>query len=123
LGETNREHNSDRIVLWLSLTVAIIVVLNVLYFAVHPEQQDPDGVASGLIIVSSMFMALVPSFMFGNVICWQLPPIRKANLAAMQEFTTVSYQSATTGLIKLGSVVIPVSLAVATLAVFAPWTK
>jgi len=111
------------VTLWLPLMLASIVLMDAAYVLVHPKQTQPEGIASGLIIVSSMFTTLVPALMLGNIVSWLLPPIRKANLAAMREFVTVSYRSATIGLAKFGSVVIPVSLAVAVVAVLAPWIK
>jgi hypothetical protein len=111
------------IILWLPLMLAFVVLLDMAYSAVHPALIRQDSIASGLILVSSAFTALVPAMMLGNVISWLLPPIRKANLAAMGEFATVSYRSATTGLVKFGSVLVPVSLAVAVLAVLAPWAN
>jgi len=111
------------IVLWLPLMLVINVAVDMAYSAVHAAHTQPDGVAMGLMVVSSAITALVPALMLGNVLSWVLPPIRRANLAAMQEFATVSYRSANTGLVKFGSVVIPISLAVAVLAVLAPWAK
>lgn len=111
------------LVLWLPLMLASIILLERAYSALHSAQSLPNGVTVGLIVVSSALTTLVPALLLANVVSWLLPPIRIANLAAMQEFATVSYGSATTGLVKVGSVVIPASLAVAVLAVLAPWAK
>jgi hypothetical protein len=111
------------VILWLPLTLGFIIVLKAGYLAAHHMQIQPDGLATGLIVMSSAFTALIPALILGNVISWVLPPIRKANLAAMEDFATVSYRSATTGLVKFGSIVIPMSLAVAVLAVLAPWAN
>lgn len=111
------------IALWLPVAFACIILLNMLYSVVHPTHTRADGVAGGLILMSSLFAALVPAMLLANVACWLLPPIRKANLAAMDGLATASFEQANMGLLKFGSVVIPVCVAVAVLGICAPWAK
>jgi hypothetical protein len=108
---------------WLTITFLFIVGSLAAHNAVRTNGDRPGGLSFGLILFSSLFAALVPAFILANGVSWLIPPMRKANLLAFEGLQTASYRTATMGLAKFGSILLPICGAVSLFAIFEPWAR
>ncbi len=85
--------------------------------------REPNGVTGASAIyffVGTTSIAIPLSFLCANVVGWLIPPVREANLAAM-DGTSVSYWSANRGLLLYSAVSMPLGLLLTFIAVLSPW--
>ena len=78
--------------------------------------------SQGIIIFSGLFGTMAPSMILMNLVSWLVPPMRRANFAAMEGLGTANFAAANAGLLKFAAIMTPPCLAAAIVAVFQPWT-
>jgi hypothetical protein len=87
--------------------------------AVFHQNPEPSGPAVGLMLFSSFFFVLVPSFLLANLTSWLIKPVWRANCAAIEGLSNVSLSKATKDLLKMGAVLLPVYGVVAVVGIWA----
>lgn len=118
LGATER-------VIQLVFFLAIFAGWSVLFLRLHMllHHARESGPAFGMIFFPGLFGAIAPAMLLGNVVSWLVPPMRRANLAAMEGLGTASFGAAQGGLLKMAAFIEPVCLAVTLLGVWEPWAR
>jgi heme/copper-type cytochrome/quinol oxidase subunit 2 len=110
-----------QIVFLLTIFFGLVFGVSALHVALHRNSAKPAGISEGLIVLSSLFGALVPAMLLANLLSWSIPAMRNANLVALEGLQNTSFSSANIGLMKLGAVLIPVCTIAAAIAVYDPW--
>jgi hypothetical protein len=80
------------------------------------------GAAAIYIALGALLIAIPLGALLANLVSWLLPPLRRANEAAMSG-TQVSFLSANRGLVLFGAVSVPIGLVAVVVAAIAPWAR
>lgn len=86
------------------------------------HQGQVSGATAVYAVVGALLVAIPVGALSANGISWVVPPLRRANLAAMLG-SDVTFASANRGLILFGSISIPVGVIALAVAVFEPWVR
>jgi hypothetical protein len=94
-----------------------------LHLWLHPGAQFNriNSTADGLIIVPGLLAAIPVSFIWTNIVCWLVPPVRRANDKAFHRVPGGSFRETTGGLAKSVAVLLPICATLTLIGVFAPW--
>lgn len=80
------------------------------------------GATAIYVTVGAALIASPLGALMANLVSWLLPPLRRANDAAMAG-THVSFASANRGLLQCATVSVPVGFIAVAVAAFAPWAR
>jgi len=103
-----------KVALWLPIAGIVLISLVAIHNAAYPAASAAAGWRFGTMLFASLFAALAPGMILANCVSWMVPPMRRANLHAMEGFETSSFSSANAGLLKFGAIIVPLSLALGT---------
>jgi hypothetical protein len=111
------------IVLWVPMLLGWILAFEALHGSLLAQPREPGELATVLICLAAAIGTLPPAMLLANLISWIIPPLRRANLVAMEGLPTTSFHRATRGLAVFWVVVLPLSLAQSFLGAFEPWAS
>jgi len=109
--------------LWIPAAIGLQLALMAFHAQLHPNigAHDDDGLAIILVILGAFLSTIVPSMLIANLVSWLVPPLRKANVAAMSALPTTGFARWNRELLMLGAIVTPLAGAQAILGAVAPW--
>jgi hypothetical protein len=112
-------------VVWIAMLLLIGGVVLRSFWAAHGVVMPGHPVkgASAVFSVMGAGLIAVPLAMLGaNAVSWLLPPVRAANLRAMDGLH-VSFGDLNRGLVLFGCVSVPVGIIELVAAIFEPWAR
>jgi uncharacterized BrkB/YihY/UPF0761 family membrane protein len=105
-----------------SFVIVIGLLIGFTFQKLENAGQKIAGATAIYVFFGSMIIAFPIGALLANLLSWLLPPLRKANEAAMSG-TQVSFVSVNRGLVKFSIISIPVGLVALIVAGVAPWAK
>lgn len=112
-----------RLIEKITLYAAVIVIgLGLLRLFASHHGTELSGAAGLYAAVGSFLIAVPVAALVANGVSWIVPPLRRANLAAMLG-AKVSFASANRGLLLFAAVSVPIGMAVLMTAAAEPWAR
>jgi hypothetical protein len=111
------------LVLLILISVGLFFGSFTLHHIMHSNTEwgHASDIASGLLVVPSLFISFPIAMLIANVISWLIPPVKKANELAMTGLPAASYAQLNRGLLLLLAWFAPLCLAATLLGVIDPW--
>ena len=99
---------------------------SILHHAIHPgavQFSDVMSWSEGLMMFPGFPVALLTSLVWTNIVCWLVPPVRRANDDAFHGVRGGSFREATGSLAKGAAITVPICILVALIGAWEPWAR
>ena len=118
--------NTERfvmLVIWVGLTLMLLKGFTDLHRVIHGDagMARPGRTASITMALGAFLAPAGPALLAANLIAWLVPPLRRANLIAMEGLPTTRLARANLDLLTLTAATAPLALAEAFAGAFEPW--